>query len=257
MTGMDYARRNQLRHARRIRSLEFAPTETSFETCPVFSEVYADGTRSVAMSNFRLLPLSTQDLLNEAVRTRLLLPGTLNTLVINAKENGDTEVSEQKAFRIEGFLLAARGLSCLYPETLTGEAGVTYKAIDLALTGLRFNRLVKNRVPIRGSLTDSQINTAVALAFMTLTGSPDDFNYGRNPAVHVKEFTDADGSKHRGTIMRNHELGRIIRERPETAERIFSYLTERGPIGSTKVDAQPVIAYLDSGVHSAVSEGWL
>jgi hypothetical protein len=242
----------------RKQTLEFTDDETSFETCHLFDERYPDGSGGV-MHIFHQLPARTQALLNEAVRTRLLRPGALNNLLGRADRGrgSGTSITEQSACHLEDCLVVASMLASRHPDKASMGAVTVSDAISKGISGVNHRRLTKDRVPIRGRLTEHQLNVALALVYLELDNDRPSSGYNRNYAVESRSFTDAEGNECYGTVLLNHELGRVINERPETAIRISAYLNTHSPIDKSKKAAEHVIAYADSGLHNAVVDGWL
>jgi hypothetical protein len=237
------------------RNLTFATDETSFETCDFFNEPNVYGSPIVAVDIFRELPESTQAIIDGIVRDRLLRPGALDSMLRTAQ--GDSGFSDQSICRFEDSLLITRGLETRYPGKLEAGATIASSAIDCAIDGVIFRRIIKDRLPIKGRLTPHQLEVAVALAYLALDGDPRDFRAGMNRAVYIGDFVDAERTEQVGTVMRNQELWKMVLERPETAARISEYLLTRGPVGDLKKDAKPVIAYVNAELHNAVTIGWL
>lgn len=81
---------------------------------------------------------------------------------------------------------------------------------------------------------------------------------------HVRTVSDRDTTLSPSTEMpwrriRNRDVERLIRRRPQDVERIISYVEERGDNLERKQDVQTLIEWLDAGDEGseALDDGWL
>lgn len=255
--SIDRGHREMMADIKRRDDRRFAAHEVSFETCSFFDERHSDGSGGV-MEAYRSFPEPIRNRLDEACRTRLMVPRALHEMVDEASNriawSGGSSNTKYEEFRgIINDLNVAREMRDMFPSIREVSVVHVASTIHSAVGGLCHRKAEKDRSPIRGALSVKEQRIAAAVAYIGLTYT----NREVNELTAHREFKDADGNKCKGTVLLSQALWQIIRENPELADKIVYYLNTRGMQTNAAKAVEPLRAFINEDLSAALMDGWV
>lgn len=152
----------------RLVSVRFADGETTFESCSYFHDVGADGSEAV-IDFHAILPPRIKARLDAACRNRIMQPGALKNVVLEAKKqygNGSYQKAVLAFDLLENHLIIAEVLQRDFPPVVSVNSHSLRILITHIVNGVMHRRLALERKLPSGRLSAEEATFAGAAAYL-------------------------------------------------------------------------------------------